>query len=93
VRKLEKVVNSRQISEEKLVFAQSEKGREMLLNGGHKYVLVLSRNGIKTWRCNGAKKYGCKAGATTIGNNFSSSRSHNHPRLDFPVKVLKMKKM
>ena len=42
---LQEVVNSYNIGEEKLVFAQSPKGTVMLLYGGHKYVLVSETNG------------------------------------------------
>lgn len=64
----------------------------MLLFGGHKYVLITTdRSGIKTWRCNSATKFGCRAGAKTVGNAFEPIKNHNHPRENFPVKVVKMK--
>lgn len=80
------------MGDEKLVFAQSPKGRDMLLYGGHKYVLVSTdQKGYKMWRCNSQMKYGCRAGAKTLGNSFEAIKNHNHPRESFPVKVLKMK--
>lgn len=78
--------------EDELVYAQSPKGREMLLHAGHKYVLLKDfKNGTKTWRCNGGTKYGCKAVAKTVGNAYFLSRKHNHPRETFPVQIVKVK--
>lgn len=86
------MVNSRNIGDEKIVFAQSPKGRDMLLYGGHKYVLShVNRKGEKIWRCNSASKFRCSAGAKTFENTYEPIRTHNHPRESFPIKVLKMK--
>lgn len=80
-------------TKEELVYAQSPKGREMLLHAGHKYVIVKDfKNGQKTWRCNGVTKYGCKALAKTYGNVYYLVKEHNHPRENFPVQVVKVKK-
>lgn len=64
----------------------------MLLYGGHKYVLVFTENEKNIWRCNSSSKFGCKAGATTTGEDFKLLRKHNHPRENFQVKVVKMMK-
>lgn len=75
------------------MFAQSPKGRGMLLHAGHKYVLVRDyKNGTKTWRCNAVTKYGCKAAAKTMRNKFMLVKDHNHARENFKIKVVKMKK-
>ncbi|KAG5672370.1 hypothetical protein PVAND_002502 [Polypedilum vanderplanki] len=52
----------------------------MLIYGGHKYVLVYKQGEKNVWRCNSMSKFGCKAGATTIGEDFKLLRKHNHPR-------------
>jgi hypothetical protein len=88
---LEKVVNSRKLCQKELVFAQSPKGREMLLHDGHKYVISFREPKRIFWRCNNSQKYGCKAAASTNGNDFALLRSHNHPRENFPVQVVKLK--
>jgi hypothetical protein len=88
---LEKVVNSRKLCQKELVFAQSPKGREMLLHDGHKYVISFREPKRIFWRCNNSQKYGCKAAASTNGNDFVLLRSHNHPRENFPVQVVKLK--
>lgn len=77
------------MDQEKLIFAQSPKGRRMLIHGGHKYVLAYSENDKIIWRCN---KNTCKAGATTTGENFQLLRKHNHARENFPIKVVKVMK-
>lgn len=91
---LEKVRRGKVVSsKEELVYAQSPKGREMLLHAGHKYVIVKDyKNGTKTWRCNGLIKYQCKAVARTLGGLCFLSKEHNHPRETFPVQVVKVKK-
>lgn len=86
------MIENRNIRAEELVFAQSPKGRDMLLNRGHKYVLInTDRRGVKRWRCNSAIKFGCRAEAKTIGLTFEAFHTHNHPRETFPVKVIKVK--
>lgn len=86
------MLNSSKLDQEKLVFAQSPKGKRMLIHGGHKYVLAYSENDKIIWRCNSSNKFGCKAGATTTGENFQLLRKHNHPRESFPIKVVKVMK-
>lgn len=88
---LEKVVSSQKLCQKELVFAQSPKGREMLLRDGHKYVISYREPKRIVWRCNSAQKYGCKAGATTVENTFTLLRQHNHPRENFPIHVVKLK--
>ena len=88
---IEKVVSSRKLCQKELVFAQSPKGREMLLHNGHKYVIAFREAKRTTWRCNNSQKYGCRAVASTIDNNFTLLREHNHPRESFPVQVVKLK--
>ena len=90
-RVLDKVVDSRKLPQKELVFAQSPKGREMLLHDGHKYVISYREPKRTVWRCNCSQKYGCKAEASTIGNNFELIKVHNHPRENFPIQVVKMK--
>lgn len=75
------------------MFAQSPKGRDMLLYDGHKYVVSYREPKRVVWRCNSAQKYGCKAGAATVDNKFQSLRAHNHPREKFPVQVVKLKNL
>lgn len=79
------------MSQKELVFAQSPKGREMLLHDGHKYVISYREPKRIVWRCNSSQKYGCKAGAATVDNDFSLLREHNHPRENFPIQVVKLK--
>lgn len=87
----EKTVSSENIGKKELVFAQSPKGREMLIHDGHKYTLLDKAGGKQNWRCNNAKKYGCRSAASTNGNDFILIKGHNHPRENFPVQVVKMK--
>lgn len=79
------------VNQNELVFAQSPKGREMLLLDGHKYVISYREPKRIIWRCNNAQKYGCKAGAATVGNSFTLLKKHNHPRENFPIQVVKLK--
>lgn len=82
---------SKALSKTELVFAQSPKGREILIHDGHKYVISVKNLDKTTWRCNSASKYGCRSTATTTGNDFNMIKDHNHPRENFPVQVVKMK--
>lgn len=86
------VVHSSKINQEKLVFAQSPKGKKMLIHGGHKYVMAYNQDDKIVWRCNSSNKFGCKSAATTTGENFHLLRKHNHPRESFPIKVVKVMK-
>lgn len=86
------MLNSSKLDQEKLVFAQSPKGKRMLIHGGHKYVLAYTENDKIIWRCNSSNKFGCKAGATTTGDFCQLLRKHNHPRENFPIKVVKVMK-
>lgn len=88
---LEKVVSSQKLCQKDLVYAQSPKGREMLLHDGHKYVISYREPKRTAWRCNASQRYGCKAGAATVDGNFQLLRNHNHPRENFPVQVVKLK--
>lgn len=88
---LNKVVSSKALGKTELVFAQSPKGREILIHDGHKYVINVKNLNKTTWRCNSAGKYGCRSSATTIGNDFNMIKDHNHPRENFPVQVVKVK--
>lgn len=77
-------------SEKKVVFAQTPKGKELLVYKGFKYELVhTGRDGEKRWRCNFMNKYGCRAGARTVGDNFDPIKSHNHPRENVQIQVMK----
>lgn len=87
-----RVVSSRNLEDKGIVYAQSKKGRKILLHEGQKYV-VSSTSGDKTvWRCNNASKYGCRGVAILQGtDDFKITKDHNHPRENFPVQVVKMK--
>lgn len=88
---VEKVLSSKALAKLDLVFAQSPKGREILIHDGHKYVVNVKMRDKTTWRCNSATKYGCRCSASTSGNEFKMIKDHNHPRENFPVQVVKMK--
>lgn len=85
------VVSSKKFSQKEIVIAQSPKGREILLYDGHKYVVSYREPKKTVWRCNSAAKFGCKAGATTLGHEIVLMREHNHPRITFPIHVVKLK--
>lgn len=85
------IVSSKKFSQKEIVIAQSPKGREILLHDGHKYVISYREPKKTVWRCNSSGKFGCKAGATTVGLEIALLREHNHPRIHFPIHVVKLK--
>lgn len=63
----------------------------MLIHDGQKYMLLDKIGDKLSWRCNSARKYGCRSTANTVGNDFILIKEHNHPRETFPIEVVKMK--